>query len=114
VPERARPILDPFEALRCKESGIVKMPDSNLLRRLAKREMLVLEMIGRGLTYAQIAAVLNRKSGNIRLAKMRLAKKLGEGRTGVLVRFAVETGLVELGVVEIRRRLAIGHPGEGA
>lgn len=90
------------------------MPDPSLLRRLTYRETLILEMIGRGLTYKEIASVLQRREGVIRAAKLRLSVKLGESRPGVLVRFAVEVGLVSLGVAEIRRRLASASQSAGA
>lgn len=71
-------------------------PSSSKLSSLSPREILILRMIGKGLTRGAIAKVTHRSPKTIDTQRMSIMEKLDIHDRGELVRFAISEGIAEL------------------
>lgn len=85
---------EPWARHRLLAAGIVPPPQHELIGTLTRWQTVILSMIGSGLTIKEIAFVMRRAPSTINEIRQTLMRKLKTDRNSVLVRYAVEAGLV--------------------
>lgn len=97
-PALARWLLEDYQRISQQQSSVnVSSVDSDELAVLSERERGVLELIADGLTTPAIAKRLELSPNTISRHRERIMKKLNLHSITELVKFALRTGLIEMG-----------------
>lgn len=83
-----------FSRHRQFASGVLPPLDHSRIELLSLKQKLVLSMVGTGLVPKEIAQILRRNVTSVRDMRRRIMHTLQTDRVEVLVRYAVEAGLV--------------------